>query len=79
MKLPRDVDAQDFVKHLIRHRDYPLHSQHGSHIILITETPEHHRLPVPNHKAMHTGTFRNIVAEICTVKQIDRDALLRDF
>ena len=78
MKLPRDLSGTELVRHLARHWEYQIIDQRGSHIILVTETPSHHRLPVPAHKPIGIGLLRSILSEVGEVKGVDRNALLRD-
>jgi predicted RNA binding protein YcfA (HicA-like mRNA interferase family) len=44
MKLPRDLSGADLIKLLCKHHDYRRVNQEGSHVILQTETPRHHRI-----------------------------------
>ncbi len=46
MKLPRDLAGADLARALCRHFGYRQVNQEGSHIILQTESPRHHRLAV---------------------------------
>lgn len=78
MKLPRDVDGDRLIRHLCRNWGYREVNQVGSHVILVTELPVHHRIPVPRSKALGTGLFKTIVNEVCRAKGITQDALLRD-
>src|SRR3989442_6327941 len=45
MKLPRDLSGAELVKVLCKHHGYARVHQEGSHIILQTERPVHHRFP----------------------------------
>ena len=78
MKLPRDLHGSELVKHLVRHWAYKVESQRGSHIILKTESPIAHRMPIPAHRPLSAGTLRAILAEVCEVKKTTRDQLLQD-
>jgi len=49
MKLPRDLSGQDLVNLLCQDWDYRIVHQEGSHIVLETASPSHHRLVVPAH------------------------------
>jgi predicted RNA binding protein YcfA (HicA-like mRNA interferase family) len=55
MKIPRDLSGSDLVKALCRHYGYSRVNQVGSHIILQTETPTHHRIPIPDHSPFTTA------------------------
>ena len=46
MKLPRDLSGEELIKVLCRHFGYRKINQEGSHAILQTDTPQHHRLAV---------------------------------
>jgi predicted RNA binding protein YcfA (HicA-like mRNA interferase family) len=61
MKLPRDISGRDLAKTLIRHWGYRQVNQVGSHIILQTKEPEHHRLSVPDHSPLRLGTLNSIL------------------
>jgi predicted RNA binding protein YcfA (HicA-like mRNA interferase family) len=51
-------------------------NQVGSHIILQTETPGHHRLSVPDHKPLRIGTLNGILRDVAFAKQTTREAIL---
>jgi predicted RNA binding protein YcfA (HicA-like mRNA interferase family) len=57
MKIPRDLKGSDLVKALSRHYGYRQVAQVGSHIILQTESPVHHRIPIPDHSPLRVGEF----------------------
>ena len=61
---------------LCRQWGYSKVNQVGSHIILQTETPEHHRVSVPDHKPLRLGTFNAILREIAAAKRASREAIL---
>ena len=52
MKIPRNLKGTDLVQILCKTWDYKIVNQEGSHIILETETPSHHRLCVPDHNPL---------------------------
>jgi predicted RNA binding protein YcfA (HicA-like mRNA interferase family) len=76
MKLPRDVYGCDLVAVLCRDWGYTKVNQVGSHIILQTDTPGHHRVSVPDHKPLRLGTFNAILREVATAKQTTREAII---
>ena len=76
MKIPRDVYGRDLAAVLCRLWGYSKVNQVGSHIILQTETPEHHRVSVPDHKPLRLGTFNAILREIAAAKCTTREAIL---
>jgi predicted RNA binding protein YcfA (HicA-like mRNA interferase family) len=47
MKLPRDLAGSTLVRVLCRDLGYRVVHQIGSHVILETESPRHHRLAYP--------------------------------
>jgi predicted RNA binding protein YcfA (HicA-like mRNA interferase family) len=78
VKLPRDVSGDKLVKHLRRHWGYTQVNQVGSHVILVSDSPRHHRLPVPLHDPLGISIFKKILNEVCEAKNITQDELLRD-
>jgi HicA-like toxin of HicAB toxin-antitoxin system len=51
-------------------------NQVGSHIILQTEIPQHHRLSVPDHKPLRIGTLNAILREVAAAKGVTREDIL---
>ena len=47
-------------------------NQVGSHVILVSDQPIHHRLPVPRHNPLGIGIFRKILNEVCEAKGIPK-------
>jgi predicted RNA binding protein YcfA (HicA-like mRNA interferase family) len=76
MKLPRDLSGHELAKVLCRDWDYRVVHQVGSHLILQTECPFHHRLAVPAHAALRIGTLNAILRAVAEHKAISRDELL---
>ncbi|HUG11009.1 MAG TPA: type II toxin-antitoxin system HicA family toxin [Opitutaceae bacterium] len=76
MKLPRDLNGRDLAHVLCAHWGYRQVNQVGSHIILQTEAPKHHRLSVPDHKPLRTGTLNAIVRAVALAKGVDRETIL---
>jgi predicted RNA binding protein YcfA (HicA-like mRNA interferase family) len=60
MKIPRDLSGHDLASALCRDWGYRVVHQLGSHIVLETEEPSHHRIAVPNHKNLRIGTLSAI-------------------
>ena len=77
MKLPRDVSGRDLVKALCRDWAYRQVHQAGSHIILQTDTPQSHRISIPDHSPLRLGTFNAILRTVAIAKQVSKDDLLR--
>lgn len=46
MKLPRDLSGTELIKLLCKNHGYQWVNQEGSHVILQTETPRHHRIAI---------------------------------
>jgi predicted RNA binding protein YcfA (HicA-like mRNA interferase family) len=76
MKLPRDATGQEVAKALSRDWGYRVVHQVGSHVILQTETPFPHRLSVPDHNPIRTGTLNAIVRDVARHKGVDRVKIL---
>lgn len=77
MKIPRDVAGSDLVKALCRDWSYRVAHQEGSHIILETEIPSHHRIAVPAHRQLRVGTLNAILRSVAQHKGIAREDVLR--
>ena len=77
MKLPRDIGGRDLVKALCRHWGYRQVHQVGSHIILQTDTPGHHRLSIPDHTPLRLGTFNAILRAVAQAQRVGREDILR--
>lgn len=76
MKLPRDVYGRDVAATLCRSWGYIKVNQVGSHIILQTEDPAHHRISIPDHKPLRLGTFNAVLREVAQAKATSREAIL---
>ena len=77
MKLPRDLSGAELVTLLCKHHEYRKVGQEGSHVILQTETPRHHRMAVPDHKTLRIGTLNSILNAVARAKGINKDEVLR--
>jgi len=51
----------------------------GSHVILETEEPSHHRLAVPDHGHLRVGTLNGILRAVADHKRVTREAILNTF
>ncbi len=76
MKLPRDLSGYELVKVLCCKWGYRQVHQEGSHVILLTTTPAHQRLSIPNHNPLRIGTLNAILRTVAAHKGIDRQTLL---
>lgn len=77
MKLPRDLSGTQLVKALCKHYGYVRLHQEGSHIILQTERPAHHRLSVPDHSPLRLGTLNAILNAVARAQGISKDDILQ--
>jgi predicted RNA binding protein YcfA (HicA-like mRNA interferase family) len=77
MKVPRDLGGQELVKVLCRDWGYWQVHQEGSHVVLQTEQPFHHRIAVPAHKSLRIGTLNAILKTVARHKNVSRDDILR--
>jgi predicted RNA binding protein YcfA (HicA-like mRNA interferase family) len=77
MKLPRDLSGTALVAHLIKRWDYAQVHQAGSHIILQTEEPSHHRIAVPAHDSLRVGTLNSILSSVAAHKNTSKEAILK--
>jgi predicted RNA binding protein YcfA (HicA-like mRNA interferase family) len=78
MKLPRDLSGEELIAHLSKRWGYAKVHQVGSHVILQTEEPSHHRIAVPAHKPLRVGTLNAILSSISAHKNVSKDAILED-
>jgi predicted RNA binding protein YcfA (HicA-like mRNA interferase family) len=76
VKLPRDVSGAQLVAALVRDWGYVQVNQVGSHIVLQTETPAHHRLSVPSHRELRIGTLNAILRAVALAKNVHRDKVV---
>lgn len=77
MKLPRDLYGRELAQILLTHWGYQKVNQVGSHIILQTETPKHHRLSIPDHKPLRVGTLNAILRQVAAAKGVAREDILK--
>lgn len=76
MKIPRNLSGADLAAVLCRSWGYALVHQRGSHLVLETENPFHHRVSIPNHSPLRIGTLNSILRAIAAHKGVERDDLL---
>ena len=76
MKLPRDLSGAELIKLLCKHPGYLRVNQEGSHVILETEAPRHHRLAVPDHNPLRIGTLNAILRAVAEVKGLSKEEIL---
>lgn len=76
MKLPRNVSGRSVAQALVRRWGYREVNRVGSHIILQTDSPEHHRVSVPDHGALRVGTLNAILRSVAKAKLVSREDLI---
>jgi predicted RNA binding protein YcfA (HicA-like mRNA interferase family) len=62
----------------MRHWDYVVDRQRGSHILIESAIPTKHSIPIPQRKSLGLGLFRSILSQISAAKGIPPDEILRD-
>ena len=77
MKLPRDLSGEELIKHLCKQWEYDRIHQVGSHVILQTQQPTHHRIAVPAHSPLRIGTLNSILAAVAAHKGVSKEEILR--
>ena len=75
MKLSRSA-GRELIKLLCKHHGYRRVNQEGSHVILETDSPRHHRLAVPDHNPLHVGTLNAILRAVADVKGVQKEDIL---
>lgn len=78
MKLPRDLSGERPIRHLCNHWQYAKVHQVGSHVILQTDDPSHHRISVPAHTPLRVGTLNAILAAVAAQKDVSKEEILKD-
>jgi predicted RNA binding protein YcfA (HicA-like mRNA interferase family) len=76
MRLPRDIGGRELANALVRHWGYRQANQVGSHIILQTDEPGHHRVSVPDHNPLRIGTLNGILRAVAEVKSVTREDII---
>ena len=76
MKLPRDVSGLALIKVLEKHYGYRRIHQVGSHVILETNIPRHHRIAVPAHDSLRLGTLNALLRTVAETKNVDKNEIL---
>jgi len=77
MRLPRDVSGARLIDALCRNYGYRRVHQVGSHVILETDIPAHHRIAIPNHESLRIGTLNSILPSVAAAQRIDKKEILR--
>jgi predicted RNA binding protein YcfA (HicA-like mRNA interferase family) len=72
------LSGEELVTHLLKCWGYRRDHQVGSHIILETEQPSHHRIVVPAHTPLRIGTLNGILSAIAAHKRESKEEILKD-
>ena len=76
MRIPRDLSGRDLIQVLCKDWGYRRIHQVGSHVILETDEPSHHRLTVPAHKVLRIGTLNGILRAVARHRGVNREDIL---
>lgn len=76
MKIPRDLSGRELVQILTKNLDYKIIHQRGSHMVLETSKPSHHRITIPDHKTLRIGTLSAIVKAVARHKGILKEDIV---
>ena len=76
MKLPRDISGTDLIKALSKNYGYVRVHQVGSHVILETDSPVHHRIAIPDHNPLRVGTLNSILRAVAQAQRIEKRDIL---
>lgn len=74
MKLPRGVSADRVIRALER-LGYRVIRQKGSHVRLQHDGPPVHKISVPWHDALKTGTLHGILSEVAQMRSVTIESL----
>jgi predicted RNA binding protein YcfA (HicA-like mRNA interferase family) len=77
MRVPRDLSGADLADVLCRRYGYQRVHQVGSHIILETESPGHHRIAIPNHNPLRIGTLNSILRVVASAQGLEKREILQ--
>ena len=77
MKTPRDLSGRELASVLVRKWGYITVHQTGSHIILVTEQPSHHRISIPAHKPIRVGTLEDILKDVTSHNGVRKEDILK--
>jgi len=73
MRLPRDLSGRALVAALGEPFGHRLVHQQGSHMVVQTETPRHHRIAIPDHKTLRVGTVHGILRAVANAQDMSKD------
>lgn len=72
MKLPRGVSGQKVIDALERCFGYRVVHREGSHVTLQADSPQRHRVTVPDHRALRVGTLNAILRAVAASHGIEK-------
>jgi predicted RNA binding protein YcfA (HicA-like mRNA interferase family) len=78
VKIPREVSGEELIRRLGK-LGYKPTRQTGSHVRLtrFSDKEEHH-ITVPHHKILRIGTLNNILADVASHLEKEKDALIKE-
>jgi predicted RNA binding protein YcfA (HicA-like mRNA interferase family) len=78
VRIPREISGEELIRHLGK-LGYKSTRQTGSHVRLtrFSDKGEHH-ITVPRHKTLRIGTLNNILADVASHLEIEKDAVIRE-
>ncbi len=77
MKLPREVSGKELVRAL-ETIGYERIRQKGSHVTLVSRTPEEHHITVPLHNPLKLGMFSGIISDVARHRKISKEDLIQE-
>lgn len=77
MTLPRDLSGERLIDLLCRRWGYRRVHQVGSHVVLETDIPSHHRIAIPAHRVLRVGTLNAILRNVAAHKSVAKGDIVR--
>ncbi len=77
MKLPRNLSGRELVAGPERNFAHRKIHQEGSHVILQTESPRHHRIAIPDHEVLRLGTLNAILRAMAQAQGLSKEEVTR--
>ena len=79
MRMPRNISGAELASLLGRRYRYVLIRQRGSHMRLESDYMGYsHRISVPHHAPMRTGTLNRILNDVAEYLEVEREELTRE-
>ena len=79
MRMPRNLSGAELASLLERRYRYVLVRQRGSHLRLESDyMGSPHRISVPRHNPMRTGTLNRILNDVAEYLEVEREELMRE-